>query len=195
MGKKKKKEFDRFRKSVKSPYKTIKTTLKSILRNKTETLPCINNLVCELNDLVIHSYQFIRLYVLQCYNNSEELPKIDEKFITYCIKTLGVKTKQGRKSKDTELLERLNTFCDEVYKPLLNYNCVSLKNKSKLISYLATQIHTSLHNNIQERFCQHFLRFINKTTTHLECTKPILFQFKKHLFQLGHTNELFDEWK
>ena len=140
MGKKKKKEFDGFRKSEKSPYKTIKTTLKSILRNKTETLPCINNLVCDLNDLVIHSYQFIRLYVLECYNNSEELPKIDEKFIIYCIKTLGVKTKQGRKSKDTELLERLNTFCDEVYKPLLNYNYLILKN-----STIACQKHYTLY--------------------------------------------------
>jgi hypothetical protein len=69
------------------------------------------------------------------------------------------------------------------------------KNKSFMIPYLATQIHTSLHNNIQERFCQHFLRFINKTTTHLECDKPTLFQFKKQLFQMEETNELFDEWK
>ena len=195
MGKKKKKEFEGFRKSEKSPYKTIKTTLKSLLRNKTEALLCINNLVCELNDLVIHSYQFIRLYILECYNNGEEIPKIDEKFITYCIKTLGLKTKQGRKSKDTELLERLYSFCDKVYQPLLKYKYVSLKNKSKLISYLATQIHTSLHNNIQERFCQHFLRFINKTTTHIECDKSTLFQFKKQLFQIEETNELFDEWK
>ena len=195
MGKKKKKEFEGIRKSEKSPYITIKTTLKSLLRNKTETLPCINNLVCELNDLVIHAYQFIRLYVLEGYNNGEELPKIDEKFITYCIKTLGLKTNQGRKSKDTELLERLYSFCDKVYKPLLKYKCVSLKNKSKLISYLATQIHTSLHNNIQERFCQHFLRFINKTTTHIEYDKSTLFQFKKQLFQMEETNELFDEWK
>jgi hypothetical protein len=195
MGKKKKKEFEGFRKSEKSPYKTIKTTLKSILRNKNDLLHCVNHLVCEMNDLVIHTYQFIRLYILECYNNNQQLPTIDDKFISYCIKTLGIKTKQGRKSKDTELIERLNNFCDNVYQPLLKYNYVSLKNKSKLISYLATQIHTSLHNNIQERFCQHFLRFINKTTTHLECDKPTLFQFKKQLFQMEETNELFDEWK
>jgi hypothetical protein len=195
MGKKKKQDFGGFRNSEKSPYKTIKTTLKSILRNKNDLLHCINLLVCEMNDLVIHTYQFIRLYILECYNKKEQLPTIDDKFISYCIKTLGIKTKQGRKSKDTELIERLNIFCDNVYQPLLKYNYVSLKNKSKLISYLATQIHTSLHNNIQERFCQHFLRFINKTTTHLECDKPTLFQFKKQLFQMEETDELFDEWK
>lgn len=195
MGKKKKNKFEGFRKSEKSPYKTIKTTLKSLLRDKTETQPCINNLVCELNDLVIHSYQFIRLYVLECYNKKEQLPIIDDKFISYCIKTLGVKTKQGRKSKDTELLDKLRNFYELTYQPLLNHEPVSLKNKSFMIPYLVTQIHTSLHNNIQERFCQHFLRFINKTTAHLDCDKPTLFQFKKQLFQMEETNELFDEWK
>jgi len=195
MGKKKKKEFEGFRKSEKSPYKTIKTTLKSILRNKTEVQPCINNLVCELNDLVIHSYQFIRLYVLECFNNKQELPNINDKFISYCIKTLGVRDNRGKKSKDTELLDKLNNFYESTYQPLLNHEQVSLKNKSYMIPYLSTQIHTSLHNNIQERFCQHFLRFINKTTIHLECDKSTLFQFKKQLFQMEETNKLFDEWK
>ena len=89
MGKKNKKDFEGFRENEKSQYKTIKTTLKSVLRNKIEVLPCINNLVCEVNDLVIHSYQFIRLYVLTSYNNEEEIPNINDKFISYCIKTLG----------------------------------------------------------------------------------------------------------
>ena len=195
MGKKKKKEFEGFRKSEKSPYKTIKTTLKSVLRNKTDVLPCINNLVCELNDLVIHSYQFIRLYILECYNTKEELPIIDDRFICYCMKTLGVRDNRGRKRKDAELVNKLNKFYELSYQPLLNYEPVSLKNKCHMIPYLATQIHTSLHNNIQERFCQHFLRFINKTITHIECTKPTLFQFKKQLFQMEQTNELFDDWK
>jgi hypothetical protein len=35
MGKRKKRDFEGFRKSDKSPYKTIKTTLKSLLRTKT----------------------------------------------------------------------------------------------------------------------------------------------------------------
>jgi hypothetical protein len=195
MGKKKKKEFVGFRKSEKSPYKTIKTTLKSVLRNKTDVQPCINNLVCELNDLVIHSYQFIRLYVLECFNNKEEIPKINDKFISYCIKTLGCRDNRGKKSKDTELLEKLHNFYESTYQPLLNHEPVSLKNKSYMIPYLSTQIHTSLHNNIQERFCQHFLRFINKTTIHLECDKSTLFQFKKQLFQMEETDVLFDTWK
>jgi hypothetical protein len=58
---------------------------------------------------------------------------------------------------------------------------------------LATQIHTSLSNNIQEHFIQHFLRFINKTTNEITEDKASLFQFKKQVMELEETNEAFGE--
>ena len=64
MVKKKKKEtFKTFRNLEKSKFKTIKTTLKSVLLKYEELQPIITNLVFEINDLVIHTYQFIRLYI------------------------------------------------------------------------------------------------------------------------------------
>ena len=105
MGKKKTKDiFQEFRSNDKSAYTTIKTTLKSILHNHKEVQPVITNLVFEMNDLMIHSYQFIKLYVLKFYNNNQPLPEINDKFILYCIKTLGVRSNQGVKCKDTDLL-------------------------------------------------------------------------------------------
>ena len=122
MGKKKKKDtFQEFRSTDKSAYTTIKTTLKSVLHHHKEVQPVITNLVFEMNDLMIHSYQFIRLYVLKCYNNNQPLPEITEKFILYCIKTLGVRSNQGVKCKDTDLLETLQEFYDKEYQPLLNH--------------------------------------------------------------------------
>ena len=74
MGKKKKKDtFQEFRSTDKSAYTTIKTTLKSVLHNHKEVQPVITNLVFEMNDLMIHSYQFIRLYVLKCYNDNQQI--------------------------------------------------------------------------------------------------------------------------
>ena len=78
---KKKDPFQEFRSTEKSAYTTIKTTLKSVLHNHNDVQPVITNLVFEMNDLMIHSYQFIRLYVLKCYNNKQPLPEINEKFI------------------------------------------------------------------------------------------------------------------
>jgi hypothetical protein len=194
--KKKKDTFQEFRSTDKSAYTTIKTTLKSVLHNHNEVQPVITNLVFEMNDLMIHSYQFIRLYVLKCYNDKQPLPEINEKFILYCIKTLGIRDKRGIQSKDTELLETLQEFYDKEYQPLLNHEKTSLKNKSNMLPYLATQLHTSLSNNTQEHFIQHFLRFINKTTTNITEDKAVLFKFKKIVLECNEeTDTIFDEWK
>jgi hypothetical protein len=149
-----------------------------------------------MNDLMIHSYQFIRLYVLDCYKKKLPLPEIDETFILYCIKSLGVRDNRGKKGADTELLEKLDKFYLAEYQPLLNHEKTNLKNTTFMLPYLATQIHTSLSNNAQEHFIQHFLRFINKTTNEITEDKETLFQFKKQVLELEtETNEIFSNWK
>ena len=194
--KKLKDEFKEFRNNDKSAYKTIKTTLKSILLNRDLVQPVVNNLVFEMNNLMIHSYQFIRLYVLNCYSNKTALPEIDNTFILYCIKTLGVRDNRGKKGVDTALLDKLEKFYLEEYQPTINHEKTNLKNTSYLLPYLATQIHTSLSNNTQEHFIQHFLRFINKTTSAITEDKSILFKLKHQLMSLDNeTNEMFNEWK
>ena len=196
MVKKKKDTFKEFRSTDKSAYTTIKTTLKSVLHNHKEVQPVITNLVFEMNDLMIHSYQFIRLYVLKCYNDKQPLPEINEKFILYCIKTLGIRSNQGAKSKDTALLEALQAFYNNEYQPLLNHEKTQLKNTTFLLPYLATQLHTSLSNNAQEHFIQHFLRFINKTTTNITENKATLLKFKKLILECNEeTDTMFAEWK
>ena len=193
--KKTKDTFQEFRNNEKSAYKTFKIPLKTILLNRDIIQPVINNLVFEINDLVIHTYQFIRLYVLNCYTNNKSLPMINETFILYCIKSLGSRDNRGKKGKDTELLEVLDAFYKNEYQPLLHHEKTNLKNTTFLLPYLATQIHTSLHNIFQEHFIQHFLRFINKTTNEITEDKAILFQFKKQLLELNETDEMFSNWK
>ena len=193
--KKPKNIFKEFRNNEKSAYKTFKILLKTILLNRDIMQPVINDLVFEINDLIIHTYQFIRLYILNCYTNNKILPNIDETFILYCIKTLGLRDNRGKKGKDTELLEELEQIYKTEYQPLLNHVKINLKNTTFLLPYLAIQIHTSLSNNIQEHFIQHFLRFINKTTNEITEDKAILFQFKKQLLELNDTDEMFSNWK
>ena len=146
--KKKKEDFKEFRNNEKSAYKTFKIPLKTILLNRDIMQPVINDLVFEMNDLVIHTYQFIRLYVLHQFSKQNPLPEINDTFILYCIKTLGIRDNRGKKSKDTELLERLEEFYKTEYQPLLNHEKTNLKNTTFLLPYLSTQIHTSLSNNI-----------------------------------------------
>ena len=81
--KKKKEDFKEFKNNEKSAYKTFKIPLKTILLNRDTTQPVINNLVFEMNDLVIHTYQFIRLYILYCFTNNNILPELNDTFISY----------------------------------------------------------------------------------------------------------------
>ena len=198
MVKKKKKDiFKTFRNLEKPKFKTIKTTLKSVLLKYKEVQPIIGNLVFEINELVIHSYQFIRLYILYCFHSNLAFPIFDDKFtfVKYCIKTLGTKSNSGRKSKDTQLLDTLQKFYIEEYQPLLNHTKTNLVNKSHLIDIIAEQVQVCISTNIQEHFIQHFLRFINKTTNEITEDKKELFEFKHKLLMLEETNEKFNIWK
>jgi hypothetical protein len=124
------------------------------------------------------------------------LPEIDNTFILYCIKSLGTRSNQGVKSKNAELLDKLEKFYLEEYQPTINHEKTNLKNTTFLLPYLATQIHTSLSNNAQEHFIQHFLRFINKTTSQITEDKSILFKLKHQLMTLNNeTDEIFNDWK
>ena len=184
-----------FERSGKQPYQTLKIPLKTILCNK-EALPVLTQLVFDMNELVIHTYQFIRFYLLYLYKNNTDFPTIDDTFILYCMKTLGSRDNRGKKSVNTELLEQLDTFYTNEYQPLVNHEKVSLLNKTYLLPYLATHIHTAFSNNITERFTTHLLRFINVTTNHITEDKAILFQFKNRLFNLEEEKDVkFIEWK
>ncbi len=191
--KKIKEKFQDFRTDDLCSYKTIKTTLKSVLKDF-DIHPQIENLVQEMNDLIIHTYQFIRLYILCLYNQQLDFPEINEHFIMSCIKILGIKDNRGAKNKDVELLETLNEFYIREYQSLLNHQKTNLTNKTFLLPYIVTQIYTSISVNIQEHFIQHLLRFINKTTKGITEDKEVLHQFKKQLLSLEDTDNLFNDW-
>ena len=192
---KKPKPPDPFERAGRQPYQTLKIPLKTILRDK-EALPVLTQIVFDMNDLVIHTYQFIRLYLLYLLKNDVNFPTIDDTFILYCMKTLGTRDNRGRQSVNTDLQEKLDIFYVNEYQPLVNHEKVSLKNKTYLLPYLATHIHTAFSNNITERFTSHLLRFVNQTSTHITEDRAMLFQFKKRLFNLEEEkDQQFQEWK
>ena len=134
---------DPFEKSERQPYQTLKIPLKTILRDK-EALPVVTQIVFDMNDLVIHTYQFIRLYLLHLLENNINFPTIDDTIILYSMKTLGTRDNRGRQSVNTDLQEKLDVFYVNEYQPLVNHEKVSLKNKTYLLPYLVTYSHCFL---------------------------------------------------
>ena len=147
-------------------HKTVKVSLKSILRDYNKYSPLINDIVIRCNSIVTETYQFIRLYCLDKFRRNEPLPLLDEKFILYCIKATGTRDNRGKKAEYKELKNELEDFYTSEFQPLLAHKEKhDLRNFSNLLSYLATQIHTGLHNNLKEHFITRLLRFINKTVS------------------------------
>lgn len=158
--KKKKTLFDT---NNKSNFKCIKTSLKSILRNYNENFPKINKLIIECNDIIIITYQFIKLHILYCYHNDKDIPELTENIISYYVRTCGFKLKGGDRVKNIVFQKELDDFYTNEFSQCINLPKHSLVNKKYTLAYLITQIHTSFYNNIKEHFLTRFRRFINLT--------------------------------
>jgi hypothetical protein len=165
MKKKKKKTPDTsiFEKKQKGNFTVVKTSLKSILKNYEHNFPIINDLVLECNDIVIRTYQFLRLFILHKYYNNQPIPKLDKDTILYFIRACGIRNKQGRKSQNKKFEDELNNFYETEFQPCINKPKFSLKNKSYVTPYLAQQIQTAFNNNLKEHFITRIRRFMNIT--------------------------------
>ena len=183
-----------------SSHRTIKCSLKSILRDYNTIQPIINDIVIRCNDIVTETYQLIRLYCLKLYHEHQPLPEIDEQFILYSMKAMGVRDNRGKKAENSGLQEELSSFYESEFKTLITHDKFDLKNMSFLLPYLATQIHTAIHNNLKEHFVTRLYRFINKTATsyeqdlNKEQAKVERSKLKKAMYDNSTPPERYVEW-
>ena len=85
-------------------YRIIKCPLKCVLKKYDTLQPIIEKAVTDMNEIVILSYQFIRLYLLDKFNNNQELPTINKQFVLDVIKTISsANTKRGQKTKQENI--------------------------------------------------------------------------------------------
>ena len=103
-------------------FRVIKCPLKAVLKDYNNIQPIIEDAVKDINKFVIFGYQFIRLYLLDKFNNNQELPTINKQFVLDVIKTISSpNTKRGQKTKQ-ETRTRITTK---------NKNKTKTKNKKK----------------------------------------------------------------
>lgn len=167
---------------------TTKCPLKKVIKN-TPLLLTINETVLKVHKIVIQIYQFINLYLIHKYDNNEDFPKIDIKFIKHVIKTITTKkNKRGLAIKESSsgILHDLDDFYSNEYKE----KCISdddIIESSKLnyiLAYDCIDIVTCIENNIKE----HFLNYINKFVN-------ISFDFNSELIKIDNNNHLSNEEK
>lgn len=140
-------------------YTTVKTSLKSIVKHDyiSET---INEVVITVNKIIIHTYNFLKLYCLYTYKTTNNLPEINELLINCIMKILCKKDVRGRKpNKNTQQLkDKLIVFYKNHYKKIV-YDEKELiyTNLNNILEYEKVNMFTVIKNHITN----HFYDFVN----------------------------------
>lgn len=147
-------------------FKSTKTSLKSILKHPEINTKKINDVVIKAHKIVIHTLQFLKMYILHHYQTqSHTIPIIDKILILNVMKVVcGEKhTNQGRlpKKETLELIENLTSFYTEHYKPYTQPEQLDYEYMSNVLSYLCEDIMTMYENNIQLHYVDYVERFVN----------------------------------
>lgn len=144
-------------------YKSVKVSLKHILKHNDINQPKINRVVIKAHKIVIHTLQFIKLYLLDHYQTHNSLPIIDEKFINSCMKILCISKNVGRPPKEETktLKDKLKYFYDKHYKHLRQNEQLDYTHMNAILNYLTTDILTMYENNIKQHYVEYVERYVN----------------------------------
>ena len=146
--------------TVKPPYRTIQTSLKSILKDITINEK-IQELVLKCNTIVSDAYMFVRLFALSKYHSKQPTPDLNADFLRYCIMAMGTRDARGRSVGNVELLQELHAFYEKEYQPIHNHQKHNLIGLTYTLPYLCQTMETCITTNLKEHFCKRLLRFIN----------------------------------
>ncbi len=173
MPKKKPKNSDKYVKYVKyyesslANLKTVKTSLESIIKYK-KILQKIKEVACRVNKIIIHTYNFLKIYCLDFYKNSNNktIPNINKKLIFNIMKTVSgrdISKNNNSLNSTTKLKSKLTKFYDDHYKKLMDPNdkMLSYTNLHQILDREADAIVTNISNHILNHFYDSFNRYVN----------------------------------
>jgi hypothetical protein len=144
-------------------FKCIKIPLKHVIKNPEINIHKIQETVIMANKIIIHTLQFLKLYLLDYYNKNNKLPIIDKTFVNTCIKIQCEKNKAGRPmgKKVQQLKDDLNSFYQKEYKPLIQNETLSYNHMYNIIAYLTIDILTMYENNIKLHYVEYLEKYVN----------------------------------
>jgi hypothetical protein len=132
--------------------KTVKNNLDRVIVNE-DVKPIIEDLVHRTNKLVIHAYQFIKLYCIHCIRSNINLPYINKDYIMDIFKIISVRSDNRGNStiaKKKGRMEDLTNFYKNHYSKTIYLNEeISYDRLSYILPYEAIDMTTNINNNIQ----------------------------------------------
>lgn len=106
---------------------------------------------------------FMKLYLLDYFEKNKKLPEIDKMFVNSCMKILCNENASGRppKKEVKELKDKLTTFYNIDYKPLIKDIDLDYTNLNTVLDYLTIGIITMYENNIKLHYVKYIERYVN----------------------------------
>jgi len=144
-------------------FKCVKIPIKHILKNPDINLPKITNAVIKCNKIIINTLMFMKLYLLDYFEKNNKLPEIDKVFVNSCMKILCNESVSGRppKKEVKELKDKLTTFYNSDYKPLIKDTDLDYTHLNTVLDYLTIGIITMYENNIKLHYVEYIERYVN----------------------------------
>jgi len=144
-------------------FKCVKIPLKHVLKNLDINLPKITDAVIKCNKIVINTLMFMKLYLLDYFEKNNKLPEIDKVFVNSCMKILCNESVSGRppKKEIKELKDKLTTFYNSDYKPLIKDTDLDYTHLNTVLDYLTIGIITMYENNIKLHYVEYIERYVN----------------------------------
>jgi hypothetical protein len=114
--------------------------------------------------LTTYAYQFIKSYILHCYDNKIEFPNINEYFVRFVFKVFCIEAPRGRALTDEnqKIFDTLTEFYNAKFANA-NIKKVDGANLDCVIGYSITEMITAIKNNIMLRFISRVNGYVNKS--------------------------------
>ena len=144
-------------------YRTVKCPLKNIIKDENH-VSILFDAMMRTHKIVIHTYQFLRLWTLDKYHTNKVIPVITEDTIKMAFKSL-VQESSGPKPKGTNLeyYNEFVNFYNSSYSELGYNEKLDSKNLSQILGYMSTDMLTNIENNIKMHFIKYVKRFVNSS--------------------------------
>ena len=144
-------------------YRTVKCSIKSIIKKDLD-MNILFNAMMRTHKIVIHTYQFLRLWILNKYHNNLNIPLINDDVIKMAFKSLIIES-SGPKPKGTNLnlFNEFKLFYESQYKNLNYNNKIDGKNLSQILGYMSIDMLTNIENNVKMHFFKYVKKFVNSS--------------------------------
>lgn len=142
-------------------FRTVKVPLKKVLKHYDIIQPKLEETILRVNNFTIRTYEFIKLFCLEQFENNKPIPEINKKFIKKIFSLIGKGSNKGKKVKtNSNDNDDLEVFYYTKFSKIYNEKLNSI-HLSYILPILADEIIKCFETNIKTHFIKYINKFIN----------------------------------